>query len=273
MNRLNPGSQATSPDGRLRLALAARRSLFMLASGAALVGGPARAEFIDERSRPATSVVQAFGTIYGGFLGKAWSTPVDEAGKDVSLATAVIQLLPKDHPPVEIDAPESLLATKVSWAQGVTRQQALMTIAARHALNLTLSGRKVLVTRFQPTAVAAATGGPATAPAAPASAPAVAPPPPLKNYEVRLNDIKLATAMQRWAGDAGVRVRWDADRHVLISAPMTFRGGDVMEAITQALSTPGIRNSDYPLEVCEYPNVPRLLRITRQGDQAKDCPG
>lgn len=254
----------------------------------ALLTASARADFIDERGREpsATSAVSAgqsaaargFGTIYGGFLGPEWNTPVADAGNEVPLATAIVRLLPKEHPPVEIDAPDALLSTKVSWASTMTRTQALMSIAARHSLNLTLSGRKVTVARYVPpapaTAVAAAAPAPAAAAAAPAAATAPAPAPaPKKNFEVRLNDIKLATAIQRWASESGVRVRWDADKHVLISAPMVFSGTDVMDAITQVLSTPGIRNSDYPLEVCEYPNVPRLLRITRQGEQAKDCPG
>jgi hypothetical protein len=69
-----------------------------------------------------------------------------------------------------------------------------------------------------------------------------------------------------------MRIRWDADRHLLIGAPMTFRGADAFDAISQALATPGIANSEYPLEVCQYPNTPPLLRITRQGEQARDCP-
>jgi hypothetical protein len=95
--------------------------------------------------------------------------------------------------------------------------------------------------------------------------------PEKRHFEVRLQDVRLHVAMQRWAADTGVRLRWDADRHVLISAPMVFEATDALQAVGMALSTPGIANSAYPLEVCEYPNVPVLLRITRQGEQGKDC--
>ena len=33
----------------------------------------------------------------------------------------------------------------------------------------------------------------------------------------------------------------------------------------------GIRQSDYPLEACIYANTPPLVRITRQGEQAREC--
>jgi hypothetical protein len=103
------------------------------------------------------------------------------------------------------------------------------------------------------------------------SVPAVTASPEKRKFEVRLQDVRLHVAMQRWAADTGVRLRWDADRHVLISAPMVFEADDALQAVGMALSTPGIANSAHPLEVCAYPNVPPLLRITRQGEQGKDC--
>lgn len=94
----------------------------------------------------------------------------------------------------------------------------------------------------------------------------------MRAYEVHVADVRLVASMQRWAAMDGVRLRWDADKHVLITAPMTFQARSAFDAIAQVLSTSGIRNGSYPLEVCEYPNQPALLRITRQGEQAKDCP-
>jgi len=94
----------------------------------------------------------------------------------------------------------------------------------------------------------------------------------VRAYEVHVADVRLVASMQRWAAMDGVRLRWDADKHVLITAPMTFQARSAFDAITQVLSTSGIRNGLFPLEVCEYPNQPPLLRITRQGEQAKDCP-
>lgn len=95
---------------------------------------------------------------------------------------------------------------------------------------------------------------------------------PMRAYEVHVADVRLVASMQRWAAMDGVRLRWDADKHVLITVPMTFQARSAFDAIAQVLSTSGIRNGSFPLEVCEYPNQPALLRITRQGEQAKDCP-
>lgn len=92
-----------------------------------------------------------------------------------------------------------------------------------------------------------------------------------KLYEVKLSDIRLSTAFERWGHENNVRIRWDADKQVLVEATV-FSGTNVLDAIGQALLTPGIANSDYPLEACEYPNTPKLIRITRRGEQAKDCP-
>jgi hypothetical protein len=94
----------------------------------------------------------------------------------------------------------------------------------------------------------------------------------IKQYDVYVSDVRLAVSLQRWAAQDGVRLRWDADKHLLITAPMAFQARSAFDAITQVLSTSGIRLGPYPLEVCEYPNTPPLLRVTRQGDQVKDCP-
>ena len=93
-----------------------------------------------------------------------------------------------------------------------------------------------------------------------------------KQYEVRLSDMRLSTAFARWAMDDGVRIRWEADKHLLIDAPMAFEAKDAAQAVAMALATPGISSGAYPLEVCEYPNTPPLLRVTRRGEQTKECP-
>lgn len=89
-------------------------------------------------------------------------------------------------------------------------------------------------------------------------------------WQVQLEDIRLDRTLKRWGEVAGVRVRWDADKYVLIGAESTFVG-DFTQAVSELLSSSGIRNSDYPLEACLYKNTPPLLRITRLGDQTKDC--
>jgi hypothetical protein len=113
---------------------------------------------------------------------------------------------------------------------------------------------------------------PAARVAANTEAPGQLPVAEIKQYDVYVSDVRLAVSLQRWAAQDGVRLRWDADKHLLITAPMAFQARSAFEAITQVLSTSGIRLGPYPLEVCEYPNTPPLLRVTRQGDQVKDCP-
>ena len=54
------------------------------------------------------------------------------------------------------------------------------------------------------------------------------------------------------------------------------RQPDVVEgtfetALKTLLNSAGIRQSDYPLEACIYANTPPLVRITRQGEQAREC--
>lgn len=91
-----------------------------------------------------------------------------------------------------------------------------------------------------------------------------------KTWALKLEDVRVDKAMKRWAKDAGYSFRWDAERYVLIAAPTEFEG-DFVEAVRQALETPGIAFSEYPLEACIYQNTPPLLRVTRLGDQAQEC--
>jgi hypothetical protein len=92
-----------------------------------------------------------------------------------------------------------------------------------------------------------------------------------QKWDVAVTDITLAKALDRWAAKAGWRVRWDADRHVLISAPAVYEGS-FEDAVAAVLATPGIRGSAYPLEACVYANTPPLIRVTRMGDQVNECP-
>lgn len=91
-----------------------------------------------------------------------------------------------------------------------------------------------------------------------------------RTWTLKLEDVRIDKAMKRWAKEAGYSFRWDADRYVLIAAPTEFQG-DFVDAVKQALETPGIAYSEYPLEACIYQNIPPLLRVTRLGDQAQEC--
>lgn len=91
-----------------------------------------------------------------------------------------------------------------------------------------------------------------------------------QRWDVRTQDITLAHTLERWTAQAGYRLKWDAQRNFLIGAPDSYEG--TFEAALQSvLSSSGIRQSDYPLEACIYANTPPLVRITRQGEQAREC--
>ncbi|WP_256856542.1 TcpQ domain-containing protein [Variovorax sp. KK3] len=93
---------------------------------------------------------------------------------------------------------------------------------------------------------------------------------PQRAWTVELKDVHLANTFQRWAAEAGWRIRWDAAKHVMVEAPDTFTGS-FEDAIASQLASPGIAYSGYPLEVCFYPNTPPLARVTRKGEQLKEC--
>jgi len=94
--------------------------------------------------------------------------------------------------------------------------------------------------------------------------------PALAHWSVLVQDITLARTLERWGAQAGYRVKWDAQRNFLIGAPDSVEG-TFETALKAILSSAGIRQSDYPLEACIYANTPPLVRITRQGEQAREC--
>ena len=89
-------------------------------------------------------------------------------------------------------------------------------------------------------------------------------------WSVLVQDITLARTLERWGAQAGYRVKWDAQRNFLIGAPDSV-DGSFETALKTILNSAGIRQSDYPLEACIYANTPPLVRITRQGEQAREC--
>jgi hypothetical protein len=98
----------------------------------------------------------------------------------------------------------------------------------------------------------------------------VATDPAAVHWSVLVQDITLARTLERWGAQAGYRVKWDAQRNFLIGAPDSVDG--TFEAALKAiLNSAGIRQSDYPLEACIYANTPPLVRITRQGEQTREC--
>ncbi|MEO5687393.1 MAG: TcpQ domain-containing protein [Burkholderiaceae bacterium] len=90
------------------------------------------------------------------------------------------------------------------------------------------------------------------------------------HWSVLVQDITLARTLERWGAQAGYRVKWDAQRNFLIGAPHSV-DGTFESALKAVLNSAGIRQSDYPLEACIYANTPPLVRVTRQGEQAREC--
>ena len=90
------------------------------------------------------------------------------------------------------------------------------------------------------------------------------------HWSVLVQDITLARTLERWGAQAGYRVKWDAQRNFLIGAPDSVEG-TFETALRAILNSAGIRQSDYPLEACIYANTPPLVRITRQGEQTREC--
>ena len=112
--------------------------------------------------------------------------------------------------------------------------------------------------------------GEAALPVVPYQDAAVPADPGVARWSVLVQDITLARTLERWGAQAGYRVKWDAQRNFLIGAPDSVEG--TFEAALKAiLNSAGIRQSDYPLEACIYANTPPLVRVTRQGEQAREC--
>jgi len=122
---------------------------------------------------------------------------------------------------------------------------------------------------FQPQAGAAAPERPPDA--SPAASPSQAnASSEVKRWEVMATDVTLAKTLERWSAAAGHKLKWDAARNFLIGAPDVYVG-TFEEALQHVLRSPGIRFSDYPLEACVYANTPPLVRITRLGEQVREC--
>jgi hypothetical protein len=95
--------------------------------------------------------------------------------------------------------------------------------------------------------------------------------PPL-HWEVSLQDRTLARTLERWGAQAGYRVRWEAQREVPIAAADSYEG--TFEAALQSvLRAASARRGEDALEVCIYADMPPVARITRRGEQARECTG
>lgn len=212
---------------------------------------------LKEASKEAAKDKSVGGLVHGAFTHPGWNELAPSGTVARPLVTAFAALLPPSHPSVSIQGPDDLLDEMVTWKPGATRVEALRQIAKAYGIDFTLQtsspGSNLVVSKS------------ASAGSGVESIVAVG------RWEILPTDTKLATALERWSRQAGYSFRWDAGRHAQIEGAHTFVG-TFESAIKGALDTPGIANSAYPLESCIYPNNPLLLRITRKGEQAKDCP-
>ena len=144
---------------------------------------------------------------------------------------------------------------------------------ARNSATLTVAPAGAAV----PVTTLALTTKPAQAPEPAAAPSSEAPPRPVfllasvPRWEVFTSDVTVSKTLARWVQDMGYRLQWDASRNFQIDGPTGF-SADFETAVTELLDTPGIHFSEYPLEACLYANSPPLLRVTRKGEQARECP-
>ena len=78
-------------------------------------------------------------------------------------------------------------------------------------------------------------------------------------WSIELSDKRLSPALQRWAGQAGWHLVWEADRDFLIDAALHVEG-EFLFAIDTAMRS--LAESDYPLQAIANRKT-RVLRIVR----------
>ena len=91
-----------------------------------------------------------------------------------------------------------------------------------------------------------------------------------KSWSIKPDDLSLANVFTRWGKEAGYKVLWDARKNIMIDGSDSL-SGSFEEAVTTVLEGPDVASGPYPLEVCFYANTPPLARITRKGEQDKEC--
>lgn len=235
-----------------------------------VLGQVAHADLIDKRSKvPETNPVIVPGTakvvpvvagksveldtknvpVYFKEESPALGMPASGFGTDISLTLALKQLLPEYT--VQDDFGKDV---KVNWKASGSIKETLQSMTS------TEKDVSVVLMPIEKKAVIADK----------TYAPKLVERPLVQEWDVRSNDVRLDRTLARWAKRAGMNFKWDAEKFYSVSVPSTFYG-TFQQAVIQALSTPGIAKSDYPLEACIWGNNPPLLRITRMGEQSDVC--
>ena len=81
-------------------------------------------------------------------------------------------------------------------------------------------------------------------------------------WSIELSDKRLSPALQRWAGQAGWQLVWEAERDFLIDAALHVEG-DFLFAIETAMRA--LADTDYPLQAIANRKT-QVLRIIRFQD-------
>ena len=81
-------------------------------------------------------------------------------------------------------------------------------------------------------------------------------------WSIELSDKRLSPALQRWAGQAGWQLVWEAERDFLIDAALHVEG-DFLFAIETAMRA--LADTDYPLQAIANRKT-HVLRIIRFQD-------
>ncbi len=184
--------------------------------------------------------------------------PAVSAGMALSLALASTQALAQAAPEV---VPRAAMTLELPVAPFIPYNKVLSPAikgapVETTAVALTAGPEPSAAREPSPTRSASAKGNSASLPMGP--------------WEVKTSDVTLYRTLERWSQAAGYKLKWDAARNFLIGAPDIYVG-TFESALQSVLSSAGIRLSDYPLEACIYANTPPLVRITRQGEQAREC--
>ena len=179
------------------------------------------------------------GVVQGGFAHPGWRLAAPGGQAPQRLTSALVRLLPAEHPPVVIDGEAAVLAQEVQWPDdGMTRREVLDHIASRYGINMTLGERSLRASR------ADFVTGPVS-------------------YTVRMEDRNVRTLLKRWAAQAGYTfgdTHWTLQRDLPIVAA-AHMGSDFKQAVRELLRATEL--SAFPARACFYSN--QVMRVVPRG--------
>ncbi|WP_321820759.1 MULTISPECIES: toxin co-regulated pilus biosynthesis Q family protein [unclassified Burkholderia] len=244
----------------------------------AVMALPARAGFIDQRSKapvlvasanPSADPSVAAATVAPGALagapavdlptGGVWAQTTRGFGRDESVFDALTALLPKGY---RLSYDMALPAKTVSWEGGDRRADVIRNVLRQAGYGAHLEDRDLVVDAPAASGPAPAgtdstgSGVGAAAGAASAGNPST--------WVASEADGNLRVAMERWAAQAKWKVVWDYGQDLPLAASDSATG-DFKDAVRQLLSSTDMM--DTPLKPCFYSNnVVRVAPVTVKCD-------